>query len=199
MEIFDLEFMRRAFIAGLLVGAVCPALGTFLVLQRLSLIADSLSHVALAGVAIGLLLPRLIVSQLDRIRRRKFIGQLVDGLLLLSSSLKAGLSMLQAFSVLAEEMPPPISQEFGLVLKETKMGVELAEAMDHLKKRMPFNDITLFVTAVLVSRETGGDITHIFGRLSCSKASGAEPLPRDEGNHSTLRLFGTPLILRFGR
>ena len=53
--IFDYDFMVRAFIGGALVGSLAPALGTFLVLRRLSLIADSLSHVALAGVAIGLL------------------------------------------------------------------------------------------------------------------------------------------------
>ena len=54
-EIFEYDFMVRAFIAGALVGGLAPALGMFLVLRRLSLIADSLSHVALTGVAIGLL------------------------------------------------------------------------------------------------------------------------------------------------
>jgi zinc transport system permease protein len=54
-EILEYDFMRRALLAALLLGAAAPAFGLFLVLRRLSLIADSLSHVALAGVAIGLL------------------------------------------------------------------------------------------------------------------------------------------------
>lgn len=54
-EILEYDFMRRALLAALLIGAIAPAFGVFLVLRRLSLIADSLSHVALAGVAIGLL------------------------------------------------------------------------------------------------------------------------------------------------
>ncbi|MDP7534284.1 MAG: metal ABC transporter permease, partial [SAR202 cluster bacterium] len=54
-EILQYDFMIRAFIGGLLVGGLAPALGLFLVLRRLALISDSLSHVALTGVAIGLL------------------------------------------------------------------------------------------------------------------------------------------------
>ncbi|MBT3554349.1 MAG: metal ABC transporter permease [Chloroflexi bacterium] len=54
-EIFQYEFMNRAILASVLVGATAPAFGVFLVLRRLSLIADTLSHVALAGVAIALL------------------------------------------------------------------------------------------------------------------------------------------------
>ena len=54
-EIFQYDFMLRALVAGALIGLLAPSLGTFMVLRRLSLIADSLSHVALAGVAIGLL------------------------------------------------------------------------------------------------------------------------------------------------
>ncbi|HBV98608.1 MAG: metal ABC transporter permease [Peptococcaceae bacterium BICA1-7] len=56
MEIFHYEFMRNAFITGMLVGVVCPVVGLFVTLKRLSLIADSLSHVCLSGVAAGLLL-----------------------------------------------------------------------------------------------------------------------------------------------
>ena len=57
-EIFQFSFMVRAFIAGGIVGLICPMLGTFLVLRRLSLIADTLAHVALAGAAIGLFVNR---------------------------------------------------------------------------------------------------------------------------------------------
>lgn len=119
----------------------------------------------MVGLVIGVLLPRIVLRYAQRVRQQRFQTQLMDGLLLLSSSLKAGLSMLQAFTVLAEEMPAPISQEFGLALKETRMGVNLDEAMTHLKGRMPSEDVNLFVTAVLVARETGGDITHVFSRL----------------------------------
>lgn len=121
--------------------------------------------VAAAGLVVGIMVPRLIVKQ-TRVRyKKKFHDQLVDGLLLLSSSLKAGLSMTQAFTVVAEEMPSPISQEFGLILKESRMGVNIDEAMLHLKQRVPGDDVSLFVTAVLVARETGGDITSVFARL----------------------------------
>lgn len=54
-EIFNYGFMQRAFLAGMIVAVICPAIGVFLTLRRLSLIGDTLAHVALAGVAIGLL------------------------------------------------------------------------------------------------------------------------------------------------
>jgi tight adherence protein B len=117
------------------------------------------------GLTLGVLVPSFLVRQARARHRKKFHDQLVDGLLLLSSSLKAGLSMTQAFTVIAEEMPAPISQEFGLILKEARMGVNLDEALLHMKQRVPGDDVSLFITAVLVARETGGDITHVFGRL----------------------------------
>lgn len=55
MEIFQYSFMQRAIIAGLIVGTICPLIGIFIVLRRMSLIGDSLSHVALSGVAAGIL------------------------------------------------------------------------------------------------------------------------------------------------
>lgn len=54
-EIFTYGFMQRAFIAGSIIGIICPAIGVFIVLRRLSMIGDTLSHVALAGVAAGML------------------------------------------------------------------------------------------------------------------------------------------------
>jgi zinc transport system permease protein len=56
LEIFDYSFMQRAFLAGLAIGVIAPIIGTFLVAKRYSLIADSLAHVSLAGVGLGLIL-----------------------------------------------------------------------------------------------------------------------------------------------
>ena len=121
--------------------------------------------IGLIGAGLGAVVPKLWIQHMRRQRAKKFHGQLVDALMLLSSCLRAGLSMMQAFNVVAEEMPAPISQEFGLVLKETRMGVGFDEAMEHFKQRAPSDDSQLFVTAILVARETGGDITAVFTRL----------------------------------
>ncbi len=119
----------------------------------------------LIGGAGGVVLPQLMVKVLGQQRRMQFQRQLVDCLMVLSSSLKAGLSMLQSMEVVVQEMPAPSSQEFGLVLKENKMGVPLNDAIMHLKRRMPSEDLTLIVTAILVARETGGDVTEVFTKL----------------------------------
>lgn len=117
------------------------------------------------GLGLGLVLPTMVMNTLHRRRQQRFRSQLVDTLMILSSSLKAGLNILQSFEVLAEEMPTPCSQEFGLLIKEIKMGMAIDEALNRLLARMPSPDLQLIVTAVLVARETGGDVTGVFSRL----------------------------------
>lgn len=117
------------------------------------------------GLALGLVSPPIIIKQLSLHRRKKFESQLVDGLMLLSSSLRAGMSLNQSLEVLVEEMPAPINDEFALVIRENQMGVVLENCLAHLKQRMPINDLDLITTAIAIGRETGGDLTTIFSQL----------------------------------
>ncbi len=118
-----------------------------------------------AAAVIGMLLPAIIVKIQDKRRRENFDKQLVDGLMILSSSLRGGLSMLQSIEVLVDEMPIPLSEEFGLVLREHKMGVNLQDALENLNKRIHSKRFNLVMTAILIARETGGNIAEVFGRL----------------------------------
>lgn len=120
---------------------------------------------AIVAALAGLVIPTFIIKHLETLRRSRFSNQLVDGLMLLSGSLKAGLSLPQAFEALVEEMPPPISQEFSLVVRENRMGVPLEECLDKLKTRMCSEELDMIVTAILVAKDTGGDITTIFSNL----------------------------------
>ncbi len=117
------------------------------------------------GAIVGFFVPTVILKIRDKRRRAKFNGQILDGIMLLSSSLKGGLSLLQCFEVLSEEMQPPISQEFGLLVRENKMGVTIEESLKRLKKRMNMSDLDLVINSILVARETGGDLTKVFSRL----------------------------------
>jgi tight adherence protein B len=119
----------------------------------------------LAGLGLGFVLPSVIVKNLEKKRKQKFHNQLIDALLLLSSSLKSGLSFLQAIEVVVEEMPAPISQEFNLLLNENKIGVAFEESLERLNKRMYSEELNMIITSVLISRETGGDLSRIFSRL----------------------------------
>ncbi len=114
---------------------------------------------------IGALIPLWFVTILDKRRRKKFVHQLVDGLMIMNSCLKGGLTLVQSFEVLSEEMAAPISQEISLLNREIKVGVTLEEALIRLNNRMPSEEMTLVSSAVIVARETGGDLTKVFARL----------------------------------
>jgi tight adherence protein B len=119
----------------------------------------------LVGLAFGFAIPAIIVKNMITMRKARFNSQITDGLMILSSCLKGGLSLLQSIEALVEELPQPISQEFGLILRENKMGIALEESFENLNRRMPSEELNLLTTAILVARETGGDITLLFGKL----------------------------------
>ena len=115
---------------------------------------------------IGLAVPNIILKLRYKRRIQKFNGQLVDAINMLSSCLKGGLSLLQGFEVLVEEMPAPMSQEIGLVVRENKMGIPVEESLINLNKRINIEELGLIINALLVARETGGDLTKVFSRLT---------------------------------
>ena len=127
------------------------------------------SNVKLLGVVsggiIGFLGPSVYVKYLDGMRKTKFQDQLIDSLMILSSSLKGGLSLVQAMEVVVEEIPVPASDEFGIVLAENKMGVSLEDSMAHLFQRMPSAALDQMITSILLARETGGNLPIIFQRI----------------------------------
>ncbi|MFA5144936.1 MAG: type II secretion system F family protein [Candidatus Omnitrophota bacterium] len=123
--------------------------------------------IAVIAGAVGFLLPAFVIKQMEIQRKEKFLNQLVDGLMIVSSSLKGGLSFIQAIEVLVEEMPPPISQEFGLILRENKIGLTLEDSLKRLNDRLKMNELGLVINSILVARETGGDLTKVFSKL-CS-------------------------------
>lgn len=118
-----------------------------------------------AGFIIGLAIPNLMTKMAKQARQKKFQGQLVDTLVILSSSLKGGLSFVQALEVVCEEMPAPVSEEFGLILKENRLGVTLDESLESLRKRLPLEEVNLLVSSILVAKATGGELTRVFSQL----------------------------------
>jgi tight adherence protein B len=121
--------------------------------------------VALVGAALGLLLPDAWIRYTQARRNAKFRTQLVDALFILSSSLKAGLSLMQAMEVVETEMGPPISQEIGLIIKAHRLGRTFEEALTNLNDRVPCEEVNLMTNVLLVGRETGGDVTGIISQL----------------------------------
>lgn len=118
------------------------------------------------GAVIGLAIPNFILKTRYKLRIQKFNDQLLDAVNMLSSCIKGGLSLLQGLEVLVEEMPAPMSQELGLVVRENKMGIPLEECLSRLNKRMNIDELGLVINALLVARETGGELPKVFSRLS---------------------------------
>jgi len=156
----------------------------------------------LMGAALGLL-PTVWLLMRRRKRLRRIGEQLPDALDLLGRALRAGHSLTAGLGVIAEEMAAPISQEFSRVYEEQNLGIPLEEAMDAMTDRVPQVDMRFFVTAVLIQRQTGGDLAEILDKLGYVirerfKVYGQVQALTAEGRLSGVVLMVLPILIFFG-
>jgi tight adherence protein B len=115
---------------------------------------------------LGFFLPILLVKHYRKRRIKKFNVQLVDALQAMANAFKAGLTFPQAIEHVAREAQPPLAQEFGLFVKEVKLGVPLEEALVNMGRRVGSDDLELVVVATNIARQLGGNMTEMFETIS---------------------------------
>ena len=114
----------------------------------------------------GFFLPIILVKHYRARRIKRFNVQLVDALQAMANAFKAGLTFPQAIEHVAREAQPPLSQEFGLFVKEVKLGVPLEEALINMGRRVGSDDLELVVVATNIARQLGGNMAEMFETIS---------------------------------
>ena len=132
----------------------------------LGLVIFSIKLLAIPFGFIGFFLPTLIVKSKKKAILKKIDQQLPDTIMLLSNSLKAGYSFMQAVDVASKELPAPISLEFKQLLKEVNLGVNSETALESLSTRVQSEDMKLVILAVLIQRQIGGNLSEILDNIS---------------------------------
>ena len=113
---------------------------------------------AVLAFLVLLISPYIVLKILIAQRLKKFERQLPDGLVMMAGSLRAGASLSIALDGLIRESSPPLSQEFSLLVRERKLGVDLDTALENMERRLPLEDLTMALSAIRISREVGGDL-----------------------------------------
>src|SRR5688572_25592102 len=121
---------------------------------------------AAIGTAIGVALPMLWLGMTERKRIHSFQEQLPDALDMLVSAMKAGYSFQAAMKFIGEELPEPLGPEFARFYEEQRLGMEVRTALLALQDRVDSLDLRMFVTAILIQRETGGNLSEVLGKIS---------------------------------
>jgi tight adherence protein B len=123
-----------------------------------------------AGASLGsvaFVIPYIRLRRAASSRANELLAQLPDALSLQARSLQAGLGLLETFRNVSEEMPAPVASEFGRVFEEIRLGREYREALGNLVLRNPgIFDLRLFVSSILLQRETGGNLIDILDNIS---------------------------------
>jgi tight adherence protein B len=153
LEITVTRLMMFSLMAGMLAGLAA------------SMIAVPLLVVIVCGL-FGALIPFIHVFWKRKKRLDKFLEHLPDALELMSRALSAGHAFSEALHMVSMEMPEPISKEFRKTYEEQNLGLSLKLALENLTQRMPLLDLRLCVTAVMIQRETGGNLAEILEKVS---------------------------------
>ncbi len=110
-------------------------------------------------------MPLMWLSMRRKRRFKRFAKQLPDALELIAPALRAGHSLGSGFHLVADEMTAPIGEEFRKSYEEQNLGIPLDEALKGMIRRMPNLDLKFFVTAVILQRQTGGDLSEILDKI----------------------------------
>jgi tight adherence protein B len=129
-----------------------PALGSPLIL--------------LIGALIGFMLPRFWLGRRKNGRLGAFNKQLPDTITLIANALRAGSSFLQAIELVVRESRPPVSTEFGRVIREVNLGLPFDAAMENMVRRVRSDDLELMATAITIQHQVGGNLAEILDSIA---------------------------------
>jgi tight adherence protein B len=137
-----------------------------------------------------------------RRRLKLFASQLPEAMEMLSRALRSGQSMGFGFNMVANEMGMPIGKEFNRVFEEQNLGIPMEQSLREMTERIPNLDLKFFVTAVILQRQTGGDLAEILDKIGelirdRFRIWGQVQALTGEGRLSGVVLLGLPFLLFF--
>lgn len=119
-----------------------------------------------ACAGLGAIVPYSYASRQRNRRFQKFEEEFPEAIDTLARAVRAGHAFTMAVEILCNEMAEPVATEFRKFYEEQKYGMPVRDALLNLTKRMPLMDVKFFVTAVMLQRETGGNLAEILDNLS---------------------------------
>ena len=160
----DLKLKPGEFI-GIWLGAVVGV--PFLFLSAGVVLKPLQSPIALlVGALIGFWLPRWWLGHRRASRLSAFNKQLPDTITLIANALRAGSSFLQAIEMVVREAQPPITIEFGRVVREVNLGLAFDVALDNMVRRVRSDDLELMATAIAIQHQVGGNLAEILDSIA---------------------------------
>jgi len=155
---------------------------------------------AVAAASAALLAPRGLSIRWRRQRRKRFDAQLPDTLAALAAALRAGAALPSALRVIVSESDAPLAQEFGLMLREQRLGVPFEDALANLHTRMPTPATGLVVAVLRIAAHTGGNLADTLERIAATLRARLQWQGRvqsltAQGRMQAWVLAGLPLLL----
>jgi tight adherence protein B len=136
----------------LILSVVLPPLGTGIAL--------------LVGAVVGFFLPRSWLGRRRTSRLNAFNKQLPDTITLIANALRAGSSFLQAIEMVVRESQPPVTVEFGRVVREVNLGLAFDVALENMVRRVRSDDLELMATAITIQHQVGGNLAEILDSIA---------------------------------
>lgn len=140
-------------------------LAAFLAVWVGGLLLPAVPLVVAVGAAVGLA-PYLYLLMKRGARFRRFDALLPEAIDLMSRALKAGHGVTSAIEMVSQEIADPVASEFRIVFEEQNLGLPIREAIHNLAERVPLEDVRFLATAILVQKETGGNLAEVLDKTS---------------------------------
>lgn len=144
------------FVLRLLAAGIMTGIGYLMNFQGLAL---------LPALWVGYQLPKFYMKRRKEKRLARCASQLAVSLGTMATAMRAGFSFMQAMQLVGKEVPDPIGPEFDRTLREMNFGVPVEEALHRLMERLPDTDLELVITALMVQRSTGGNLSEILDSM----------------------------------
>ncbi len=160
----DLALKPSEFLAirvGALVGV--PALFVVLGATMLPMVGNPIGY--LIALVLGFWLPRFWLSRRKSKRLKQFNAGLANTITLIANALRSGSSFLQAIEMVVRETQPPISTEFGRVIREVNLGLPFEQALGNMVRRVRSDDLELMATAIQIQHQVGGNLAEILDSI----------------------------------